>query len=104
MLDPRAATLRGSTPSWAPSRPVIEITSSTAPADIAPSDSPCPRASKARAAQPLAAASLAKSAWFSLREPAPWQITIPGQGGGGRGRLAAPRRSSGPPGSGSHRA
>ena len=35
-----------------------------------------------RAAQPLAAQARPKSPWFSLRDPAPWTITIPGQGGG----------------------
>ena len=104
MLDPRAATLRSSTPSWAASSRAIAITSSAASADISPSEAPCPRASKARAAHPLAAARRAKSAWFSLREPAPWQITIPGQGGLGTGRAGSPRRSAGPPGSGSQRA
>ena len=36
---------------------------------------------RARAAQPAAAQARPKSAWFSFAEPAPWTITIPGQGG-----------------------
>ena len=57
--------------------------SSTASPDISGSDEPWPGRSKARAAQPAATASCAKSLWFSLREPAPWMITTPAWFGGG---------------------
>ena len=59
----------------------IASTSSSAPGDIPSSEAPWPRWSYAIAAQPAAAQARPKSPWFSLRDPAPWTITIPGQGG-----------------------
>ena len=104
MLDPRTAIRAASTPLAAASRRAIAPTSATASGDIAGSLAPCPRWSNASAAQPLAAASRAKSAWFSLQEPAPWRMTTPGQGGGGSGRVGCPRVSAAPGRSGSQSA
>ena len=76
MLDPRSAT-RGA---WRRIRAAIASTSSNAVAPNAPSERPCPRASKASAASPSARQPRAKSKWLSLADPAPWQITTPADG------------------------
>ena len=49
-------------------------------ARASPSVSPWPRLSKVSAAKPLLAAARAKSAWFSLREPAPCRTITAGHG------------------------
>ena len=85
MLEPRTQTLSASTP-WTPARKRAILPTSPSAAGLIPaSDSPWPRWSKASAAQPLAAQARPKSPWFSLRDPAPWTITIAGHGGGDSG-------------------
>ena len=84
MLEPRTQIALRRRPPRAPaSRRAILATSPSAAGDISSAASPRARAGRRRAppsrwrrrARP-------KSAWFSLREPAPWTITSPGQGGG----------------------
>jgi hypothetical protein len=76
MLEPRRATAGVRSRM----RSSIRRTSSNADAPNAPSERPCPRASKASAASPAARQPRAKSKWLSLADPAPWQITTPTAG------------------------
>ncbi len=77
MLEPRSATAGASSRASAHT----DSTSSTAPGPNAPSERPCPRASKAIAASPCARHRRPKSKWLSFAEPAPWQITTAAVGG-----------------------
>ena len=75
MLEPRSAS--GSPRAAAPPRPRRRRARGRR---AAPPVSPCPRMSKRTAASPRRAAAAAMSAWFSLRDPAPWRITSPPHG------------------------
>ena len=85
MLEPRTQTLSASTPSISARNRAILPTSESASGLIGSSASAVPPLVVGQAAQPLAAQARPKSPWFSLRDPAPWRITIARQGGGDSG-------------------